>query len=113
MTRQEKDDLQKDDKAIRAKDIRRKNYTMAISILAGAALTISASVSKDRATFILLFSTIIVAYVIGLGAAVIYVIFQRRRRLRDISYLFKQNRTSGDRRHRETCRSCSPGSAWR
>jgi hypothetical protein len=69
----------------------RLKYILTFGLLVGTSLLISASASKDISTFIWSFGAMVFSYVIALGAALTYVILQRRRRLQNISALFRQN----------------------
>ena len=55
MIEEEYHQLQMEDKTRRVKEARRK-YILSISLVVCTALTISASATKDRSTFLLLFS---------------------------------------------------------
>jgi hypothetical protein len=65
MIEEEWDQLQMEHRAGKTKEVRRK-YILRIILLIGTPLAISASAAKDRSTFILLFSTMIIAYAVAL-----------------------------------------------
>jgi purine-cytosine permease-like protein len=93
MTEEEEEQLQKEHRAKRAKETRIKVIT-GLSLILVTGLLISASLSRDISTFLLLFGTIVSAYAVALVAAVLYDIVRRRRRLQKISQLIKLARNN-------------------